>query len=966
MTTNETCDALSGCPVSLGASEVSWFTLPCSRKEFAGFFMILVYAYIVYVASSLLCKGLEHLDNTMSAYSKRYPKNGCAKNFKQIIGGVLSPTLGAFPDAIMISVTTESQADVAAGMTLLVSSNALLLTVPWVIALVVGRKNLFNAEGITTVVNHKANELHSLFSRQGWTSTGLTVWSSVMDQAQIMLLSLFPFIVAQFLAFVLSESYMKTACLILSIVCVGVYIFLLWFQLSDISGTGSIFDTYREAINKFEDQMMWIRATGVYGAASKQDLERMFLKVQINAPQFAGVEILRDVKSQHTTVDNTVRKRSLDNSKNEDIETKKIDDVEPKLKINVSPSVQNIKIVKKAGDGKDEEEEDAKIQQLSELDEIEEMRRRSDFAEALKKMNAGERRNMRMRTWALMDRTPIAQMHTILRVWVLATENKLFEDLRDKYEARKIRKEDSVAVTGKKTFEDNNSVSLSLVERFFMFIGFSLFTSSILYAIVQILTSMIIVFIFADPLVNTMLEWAKWLGVPSVIPVMFIPLFTSGEVVSAYNWAQGGFKGKLSMTYTSLYSAVAMNNCLVFGAFLLMIYSNDLVWDFAGESIGLLVTSCVIGTLGSNFFTYTMLHGAFVMSLFPLLALVIYLFASSKAVRAAATTQSELDDIEDDGPLADSAKAVWITFAVFSVASLCYTVWDIVSEYLESRKKIQEQLRDGGKETWGTIKTTVSATATLKEMGKQRASRRRLLEKKAHDTKLRRVLSQTMSRRSSVDSQISVSAKEDADDHNTVKIEMTTIGGDDSFSTKSSADMSPVRHLDKFTNEKLRKTFDRYDTDNDMELDALNLMTAVDELLGIKLSLDHIKEMIQTIDQDNSGTINFEEFTRLFMAAGTDLSPNAVLNKAFRLFAAPDGSGPDNDPNYITLTNLRRVAEMCDVIIQEEDLKEMIAEANIDGDNRISRDEFRVLLQILELDRGFVPETEDFGVVVGE
>ena len=46
------------------------------------------------------------------------------------------------------------------------------------------------------------------------------------------------------------------------------------------------------------------------------------------------------------------------------------------------------------------------------------------------------------------------------------------------------------------------------------------------------------------------------------------------------------------------YSAVAMNNCLVFGAFLLMIYSNDLVWDFAGESIGLLVTSCVIGTCG--------------------------------------------------------------------------------------------------------------------------------------------------------------------------------------------------------------------------------------------------------------------------------------------------------------------------------------------------------------------------------
>ena len=253
-----------------------------------------------------------------------------------------------------------------------------------------------------------------------------------------------------------------------------------------------------------------------------------------------------------------------------------------------------------------------------------------------------------------------------------------------------------------------------------------------------------------------------------------------------------------------------------------------------------------------------MIHGAFVLSLFPLLALVIYLFASSRAVRAAATTQADLADIEDDGPLMDQAKGVWIVFAVFSVASLLYTVYDIGSEYLESRKKIQEKLRESGKETWGTIKTTVSATRTLKEMGKQRASRRRLLEKKAHDTKLRRVLSQTMSRRSSL-----VGTKEDDDDQNTVKIEMTTMN--DSVDTKAlskddSADMSPVRHIDKFTNEKLRKTFDRYDTDNDMELDALNLMTAVDELLGIKLSLEHIKEMIQTIDQDGSGTINFEEF----------------------------------------------------------------------------------------------------------
>lgn len=934
--------------------------------------------------------GLDNLDNTMSFYSKKNPQSSFAKNFKQIIGGVISPTLGAFPDAILISVTTETQADVAAGMSMLVSSNALLLTVPWLIALYMGRKNLFRGSGMITTLNHPEEETHPLTTLNGWRNSGIMVWTSVMDQAQIMLLTLFPFIVTQLLAFHLKESDMTFACLIMAIVCMFVYAFLLWFQLSDIGGTSSIFDTYRAAINKFDDQMLWIRATGFYGAATPAELEKMFLKVQINAPQFAGVEMLRNVKSQNPTVDSRVRGK-----------------VRSRTMANMSPPVESKRATRSGSDSlvtstsgllsgtkvddnvipvsivKTPVGDDTKNGvSSSDIDDIEEMRRRSDFSELMKNLTPNERRNMRMRTWALMDRTPIAQMHTILRVWVLATENQLFEDLRDKYQKRLIRRETSThpnnsSTTSAATTAANSSASRDVhrggIVGLFMACGLSETISSITYAIAQIMLSMFIVFVFADPLVNSILSWAKWAAIPSVIPVMFVPLFTSGEVVSAYNWSKGKHKGKLSMVYTSLYSAVAMNNCLVFGAFLGMIYVNDLTWDFAGESIGLLVSSAVVGSIGAFRFTYTMTQGAFVICLFPTMALFIYLFSSTESVRDAALASGEniTDDIEDDGPLRDGAEYLWYVLAIATTASLSLTLYEIMDEYVESRKSIAREMSSNGKQSWGMVKTTMSTTRTLRKMKERRKSVARAHEERSQEQTIHRVISQTLGvqRVDSLSKKDSLAKDKRAGD---VKIEMRDMSSTfdqthsldlasfesaDTSSKVDGEDRVALRKMDSTVDEKLRRTFERYDTDHDMELDAANLMTAVDELLGIKLNIEHVRDMIRSIDTDNSGTINFREFRKLFMAAGTDLSPSSVLDKAFRLFAAPDGSGPENDPNYITVKNLDRVARMCGVIIQKEDLREMIAEANIDGDNRISRDEFRVLLQVLELDRVFCDDT---------
>lgn len=55
--------------------------------------------------------------------------------------------------------------------------------------------------------------------------------------------------------------------------------------------------------------------------------------------------------------------------------------------------------------------------------------------------------------------------------------------------------------------------------------------------------------------------------------------------------------------------------------------------------------------------------------------------------------------------------------------------------------------------------------------------------------------------------------------------------------------------------------------------------------------------------------------------------------KAFRLF-------DEDETGKISLGNLKRVAKELGEAISEEELKEMITEADLDGDGQVNQDEF--------------------------
>ena len=103
--------------------------------------------------------------------------------------------------------------------------------------------------------------------------------------------------------------------------------------------------------------------------------------------------------------------------------------------------------------------------------------------------------------------------------------------------------------------------------------------------------------------------------------------------------------------------------------------------------------------------------------------------------------------------------------------------------------------------------------------------------------------------------------------------------------------------------------------------------------LGFEPKKEEIKKMISDIDKDGNGNIDFNEFLEMMTAKMSERDSREEILKAFRLF-------DDDETGKITLKNLKRVAKEIGENMTEEELMEMIEEADRDGDGEIDQDEF--------------------------
>jgi len=91
--------------------------------------------------------------------------------------------------------------------------------------------------------------------------------------------------------------------------------------------------------------------------------------------------------------------------------------------------------------------------------------------------------------------------------------------------------------------------------------------------------------------------------------------------------------------------------------------------------------------------------------------------------------------------------------------------------------------------------------------------------------------------------------------------------------------------------------------------------------------------MINDLDKNKSGNIDFDEFLDMMTARMSDRDTRDDINKVFRLF---DEEGTQT----ITIKNLRKVARELGETMSDEELNEMIARADSNSDGAVSMDDF--------------------------
>jgi calmodulin len=140
----------------------------------------------------------------------------------------------------------------------------------------------------------------------------------------------------------------------------------------------------------------------------------------------------------------------------------------------------------------------------------------------------------------------------------------------------------------------------------------------------------------------------------------------------------------------------------------------------------------------------------------------------------------------------------------------------------------------------------------------------------------------------------------------------------------------------------VREAFELFDKDHSGYINSKELGMVM-RSLGQNPTEQELMDMINEVDEDGSGTVDFPEFLNMMAKKiqNTD-SVEDEIKEAFRVFDK-EGRG------HISTEEFRFVMRNIGSQMTDEEIEEMIEEADHDHDGLISYDEFAALLCINKL-----------------
>ncbi|KAK3601261.1 hypothetical protein CHS0354_040440 [Potamilus streckersoni] len=143
-------------------------------------------------------------------------------------------------------------------------------------------------------------------------------------------------------------------------------------------------------------------------------------------------------------------------------------------------------------------------------------------------------------------------------------------------------------------------------------------------------------------------------------------------------------------------------------------------------------------------------------------------------------------------------------------------------------------------------------------------------------------------------------------------------------------------HVDQLTEEQIsefKDVFSELDKDGDGIINTKELETVM-RSLGQNLTEAELQRMINDVDADGKGSIDFPEFLAMMTRNTKErkLSEDEI-RKLFEVFDM-DGDG------YISAAELKQLMINLGQKVTDDDVDEMIRTADLDGDGQVNYDEF--------------------------
>jgi calmodulin len=133
-----------------------------------------------------------------------------------------------------------------------------------------------------------------------------------------------------------------------------------------------------------------------------------------------------------------------------------------------------------------------------------------------------------------------------------------------------------------------------------------------------------------------------------------------------------------------------------------------------------------------------------------------------------------------------------------------------------------------------------------------------------------------------------------------------------------------------------REAFALFDKDGDGTISTKELGTVM-KSLGQKPTVAELNDMINEVDSDGNGEIDFDEFLSMMAKKLKETDLEEDIREAFRVF-------DKNSSGIISTMELRHIMTNLGEKLKDSEIDEMIRHADIDGDGSVNYNEWVTMM----------------------